>query len=372
MKHNKKGILLVAMFFIVLLLPVGSFFIGNDVENIENKALAEKPRFNVDTWQDFPQLYEAYYNDTIPYKKVFVNAYNRFIWTVFDESPANYVIKGKDGWLFYNSKYKNDGDELGDYQRTASISDFDTALVVDKMQKLKELCDSIGAEFYVLIGPNKMEIYGDEYLPKAYVNNPNELSRTDSVVAALRNVNIAVIYPKESLLEEKNDKQVYYKLDTHWNMYGGYIAYQDFMNLYNPVANIEINTIDEYEKKGGDLAGMIQMNELTDIDYEIQLKRNANFQVVLNEPATISTPAKYRTISDVDNDDKLMMYRDSFATALLPYLSKSFSEGYYLWSYVIDEQEIRKEKPNVLVFEIVERSVWYLPHVQWNLNTENI
>jgi len=367
MKHNKKGILLVAMFFTVLLLPIGSFFVGADVENIENKTLHEKPKFNISTWQDYPQLYEAYYNDTIPYKKVFVNTYNRFVWNVFDESPADYVIKGKDGWLFYNSKYKNDGDELGDYQRTAKLLDADIILIVDKMKKLKSICDDIGAEFYVLIGPNKMEIYGDDFLPDAYKNVTVEKSRTEYVVEALQHENISVIYPKTALTNAKENSQVYYKLDTHWNSYGGYIAYREFMNQYNSAAEIELNSIYEYEKNYGDLAGMIQMNGLEDVDYKCDFKSDISIQTIMDEAATATTSARYRTVSDSPNSDRLLMYRDSFATALLPYLSKSFSEGYYLWSHVVDEQEIRNEQPDVLIFEIVERSVCHLPYVVWHI-----
>lgn len=367
-KHNKKNILLIMMFFLVLLLPIGSFFMGSNVENIENKALQEKPQFNISTWQDYPQLYEAYYNDTIPYKKVFVNAYNSFIWNVFDESPGNYVIKGKDGWLFYNSKYKNDSDELGDYQRTSALSVAEMSIIVERMKSLQNLCNEIGAEFYVLIGPNKMEIYGDRYLPNAYVKTTAELNRTEQIVNLLNKENISVIYSKEKLLQESADAQVYYKLDTHWNMYGGYIAYREFMKMYDMNFDVNADSIQPYPKKSGDLANMIQMNDLDDIDFAISYKPEIDVQIIQNELATTSSAAKLRTQSNITNDKKLLMYRDSFTNALQPYMSKSFSEAYYLWTYSASEDEIRVENPDVVIFEIVERSIGAFSHVPWDVN----
>jgi len=367
-KCNKNSILLIVTFFAVLLLPIGQIFFGTTTENIENKTLQTKPVWSLATWQEYPQLYEAYYNDTLPYKNIFVKVYNKFIYNVFYHSPANYVIRGKDDWLFYHSKYRADGDELGDYQRTATLSDVELAIITDKMTRLKNLCDEIGAEFYVLIGPNKMEIYGDDYLPAAYVRNNEDASRTEKVVAALQNEDISVIYPKDALLVAKETAQVYYKLDTHWNNYGAYIAYREFMQQYNPSANIAWTDMQLVDKKSGDLAQMIQMPELDDTDYAVEFRDDITMQIIVNEPATAGSAALQRTISDVPNGAKLMMYRDSFTTALLPYMSKTYSDAYYVWSRSVDGQEIRNEQPAVVVFEVVERYVSTLPYEDWNID----
>lgn len=367
-KHNKHSILLIMMFFFVLLLPLGTFFIGNDVENIENKTLQEKPKFNISTWQEYPQLYESYYNDTIPYKKTFVNAYNRFVWNLFDESPADYVIKGKDGWLFYNSKYKNDGDVLGDYRGTASFSTNEMTTIVDRMLSLQQLCKEIDAEFYVLVAPNKMEIYGDDYLPNAYKKTNSNKTRVDIVVENLRESGVKVVYPKNSLIEQKNNTQLYYKLDTHWNYYGAYVAYSEFMNSYNNAMDVTVDSIVEHPMEHGDLANMIQMKGLKDTQYILNYKPGITVQVVLDQAASDDEVAKRRSVSSCTTNQKLLMYRDSFASMMIPYLDKTFSESFYIWSRSVDESIILEEQPDVVIFEIVERYVSNLPYVQWNVN----
>lgn len=364
-----KNILLIASFFVLLLLPIGKFFIAGDGENIENKTLQTEPVFNITTWQQYPQAYEQYFKDNLPYKKFFVGLYNQFIWNVFDESPVNYVIKGKDGWLFYNSKNRNDSDELGDYRGDTFLTEQETETIVQRLSDLQKLCDDIGADFYVLVGPNKTEIYGDDYLPDAYIRNESNVeSPVQQLTKALKEkTEIPIIYPKEELLSQKDEEQLYYKLDTHWNNHGAYIAYSEFMKRYAPEQNIEMSSIQQQPRISGDLANMIQMNDLEDIDYSVNFRPEVEMQIILDQAASTEDVARYRTISNCNNGQKLLMYRDSFTTALIPYMSKTFDEAYYVWSYSANKDEISEEKPDVVILEIVERSIKQLAYVEWNM-----
>ncbi len=364
-----KNILLIASFFVLLLLPIGKFFIVGDGENIENKTLQTKPVFNITTWQQYPQAYEQYFKDNLPYKKFFVGLYNQFIWNVFDESPVNYVIKGKDGWLFYNSKNRNDSDELGDYRGDTFLTEQEIETIVQRLSDLQKLCDDIGAEFYVLVGPNKTEIYGDDYLPDAYIRNERNVETPVQQLAKVLNekTEIPVIYPKKELLSRKDEEQLYYKLDTHWNNHGAYIAYSEFMKRYAPEQNIEMSSIQQQPRISGDLANMIQMNDLEDIDYSVNFRPEVEMQIILDQAASTEDVARYRTISNCNNGQKLLMYRDSFTTALIPYMSKTFDEAYYVWSYSANKDEISEEKPDVVILEIVERSIKQLAYVEWNM-----
>ncbi len=49
------------------------------------------------------------------------------------------------------------------------------------------------------------------------------------------------------------------------------------------------------------------------------------------------------------------MFRDSFATWLVPQLSENFSRVVYSWQYTFDCQLVERERPDVVIQELVER-----------------
>jgi hypothetical protein len=51
------------------------------------------------------------------------------------------------------------------------------------------------------------------------------------------------------------------------------------------------------------------------------------------------------------------MYRDSFSIAWIPYFVESFEESIYLTNYNIDGAFIEKVKPDIVIYEIVERNL---------------
>lgn len=59
-------------------------------------------------------------------------------------------------------------------------------------------------------------------------------------------------------------------------------------------------------------------------------------------------------------DKRLLMYRDSFANALIPQLSNAFSQATYLRSSRNDLREVAEQVPDVVVYEIVERNLDWL------------
>jgi hypothetical protein len=59
------------------------------------------------------------------------------------------------------------------------------------------------------------------------------------------------------------------------------------------------------------------------------------------------------------NYPKLVMFRDSFGVALLPYLSESFSDSLYVWytPFGVNLSVIEKERPQIVILELVERNL---------------
>ena len=56
-----------------------------------------------------------------------------------------------------------------------------------------------------------------------------------------------------------------------------------------------------------------------------------------------------------------MIFRDSFVSPLVPFLSEHFSRAVYLWQNDFTVEQVGEEQPDVVIQEIVGRRL-YLVH----------
>lgn len=351
-----KHMLIIVMFITLFFIPsiFYNFIIENDLENSENRVLAEKPNLNIKTIGEYPRQYELYFNDHIPFKKDIVKLYGCIKYNFLDMSPVDYVIKGEDDWLFYNSSYKNDGDTLGDYLGKNYYTKEELEQIKISLMDKKMYLKDRGIEFYVMICPNKMSIY-EEYMPKIYARQ-NELTKTDKLVEYLKqNTDLNIIYPKKQLVALKGEHELYYKWDTHWNEKGAYVGFTELignikLGSNTPLLQEQIFISSEYPY--GDLINMMGVKP-----NGVQVKYTNTYLPDISVETMVEQDNILSYKSSNKNGEKLLMFRDSFSTALIPYLNKNFEESTFIWSYQFDKNIIEQEKPDLVVFEVVERNV---------------
>lgn len=346
-------------FIFSLCIPNFLLFIGIDFNLDENRKLKEKPQFCIDNLYDYPEEYISYYEDNMPFKSLLVKCNSYLNYKLFHVSTEKAVIFGQDGWLFYDSKYKESTDSLGDYINPVDLSIQELEDYKSTFLKMQETCAREGAEFFLVVAPNKMTIYGDEYLP-AYYSKNEEGTRTDFLLEYLRNnTDLNIVYPKEALLGLRDQIQLYYKLDTHWNALGGYIGYSE---LYQSVFGEESEKIGEIdciskEVYNGDLSKLLNINVLSDTEYSLNYKPEISVHVVSEDNNIYS-------YSSNENGHKLLMFRDSFAISMIDYIQRNFEQTHLIWSSVFDENLIMGERPDIVVYEIAERSIPYIANVE--------
>lgn len=352
---NKKHIkvLFILVFIFTLIGPNILFYLPNlNLQNTENRVLLEKPKLNLMNIGQFTQEFDAYYSDNLPFKNKLVE-FNSFIkMNIFNQSPQKYVVKGKNDWLFYNSKFKDDGDTLADYQGINHYTIEQLEEFKNKILKMQEVCDRNGSDFYLMVAPNKSQIY-DEYLPNGY-KKINNKSKVDLLIDYLKeNTNIKIIYPKDELLKYRDKYQLYYKLDTHWNPLGAYVGYSQIAkSIGNDYTDITKVKVENRETLGGDLANMIGLNsKLKEREYFVNDNRY-NYDLVEQNQNIL---ARYK--SDNKNGKKIVCFRDSFFVSVIPHLAQDYEESLFLWQRNFDENIIKNEKPDVVIMESVERYI---------------
>lgn len=97
--------------------------------------------------------------------------------------------------------------------------------IKNNLLKMEKAVRKKGAVFTILIVPSKEVMY-PEYMPDS-IKRKSTVTRADQLVKYLqKNTELKIVYPKEEFMEAKQNHQLYYKTDTHWNAKARFIAIQ--------------------------------------------------------------------------------------------------------------------------------------------------
>ncbi len=352
--------LLIALFVLVLVVPGAALLAGVDGGNAaqENRALAPRPVFALDrtTLRAWPGAASRYLEDHFAFRSTLVRWQAAIRFFGLRSSPNAAVWPGRDGWLFY----ADDG-AIEDYTRQSPFSEGELKDWAKGLQDTQDWLAARGIRYLFVLAPDKHEIYSEAVPPAIARLHP--VSRTDQLTAYLREhstVNVLDLRP--ALHEAKSRGRLYHRTDTHWNDLGAFVAYQQMIAAMRLPSTGRARNLDEFtvrteQTPGWDLAGMVGLASMIP-EERIQLRPTA--------PARARTfwpmhPNAYhespRIITQVDDPSlpRALVYRDSFGSALVPFLSEHFSRAVYLWEYDLDPTLVALEQPDVVVQEWVGR-----------------
>src|SRR5262249_27077259 len=112
--------------------------------------------------------------------------------------------------------------------------------------------------------------------------------------------------------------------------------------------------------EGLDLAGMMGLKRvLHEEDLVLVPKRPRVARVV--DPAGEEPMAEGgRLVTEIPGSTlpRAVIFRDSFTSRLVPFLSEHFSRAVYLWQNDFDAQVVEQEKPAIVIQEIVGRHLY--------------
>ncbi len=349
-KNNNARFIFI--FVAILFLPLLQMIFGwlEELNLSEGRRLAEMPSFaslnDVRHWDDYLRAYELFFNDHYGFRSYMVKLNSEINLKVFNVSPRNDVIIGKEGWLFYDSP--TDGASLKDFYGKANFDHNQLALIRNNLLILENEFAKRNINFIIVMAPNKHTIYS-EFLPDYISGNRGLTTAADQIGKIADETAINYIDLRSSLLRAKNNYSypLYYLTDTHWNNLGAWVAFNEIRpHLVSGKGNDYAcecmdTVIGVAENKGfGDLAIYIN-NQGKMKDYEMSY--------------AIPGSGCSNGIEANKNYRKLAIIGDSFAEKLVYYLSQSFGEVISVKDAKIDFEVIDKEKPDIVIYEFVER-----------------
>jgi|JI7StandDraft_1071085.scaffolds.fasta_scaffold14164_2 hypothetical protein len=344
------------LFLMLLLLPLAdeTMHISGNSESAEKRALAKMPEFRSDSLQVFSRAFENYYADNFGFRNVLVDVGAKFKYHLFNASPSpDKVACGSDRWLFLTGRYYEITQDLS---RENLYSPEALKAKVKEWEGRKAECAARSIRYYNAFWPDKHYIYS-EHLPFSlkFIQR-DTLARCDQAIAFLKQSNspVQMLDVREDLLKEKTKHRVYSRGDSHWNEYGAFIGYYRLMQMLQkefpqlkPFELSDFNITYKVPEEEGDLATIIKV-DLKEEEPVLSLKNPMPAAEKLSSEGYPKKTIIYKN-TGATTPLRVLIYRDSFTNALIPYLMNHFSEIVLIWDTAYSIEMVERVKPDLVL-----------------------
>ncbi|MBI2465071.1 hypothetical protein HYV64_02910 [Candidatus Shapirobacteria bacterium] len=233
-KINQK-VLFIAIFLLLLVFPhiqtKTNIIRYRPLEENRKKLTIPPGNFITEIYNNqkiYTLAYEKYFNDNYGLRDLFIRLKNQIDYSLFGVSDE--VLLGKDNWLFYKSVVERE-EILLEQQ-----SDVDFQNIQDKILALNKYFQDRGILLVMMPVPMKNSVY-----PEYYINPTTRrptVTKFDKFMTYLKShPKINTIDVPEILSKNKNQYQLFYKTDFHWNDTAAYLISQETIKSINKWTN---------------------------------------------------------------------------------------------------------------------------------------
>lgn len=338
----------VALFWIFCVVP-GAGMLFYREELAENRILSAYPAFRTEdgTWNAnyFGELQE-YTAEHFAFRRELVIADSmlklRFLCTPCDDQ----VVVGRDGWLFFD-------ETLGDY---AGIRLSDTE--IDGIAaRLCEVCSYIRRqekEPLIIIVPNKNSIY-PEYMPARF-GKKAEVTNLTLLQERMKELDVPFVDAYQVLLDAKVQDTclLYFREDTHWNNTGARLVLNEVYKSFGLSEQYGLTDYTVEESHKPDLYNILfPSGEHLEDQHVYDDGKEYEYTGRMHSLDDM----KICTASENGNDSSILVYRDSFGRALIPYIGGTFAQAAFYRSTPYDLSIMKNTECDFVLIEIVERNL---------------
>jgi hypothetical protein len=268
-------------------------------------------------------------------------------------------VRGKHDWLFY----AEDG-ALDDYASADLLTPEGVATWREAVVRARDWLRARRVAYVFTIAPDKHVIYPEQFSDS--FRKVGSALRMDQVLAGLHDAGVAVDL-RPALFAAKARERIYHVTDTHWNARGVLAAYQAIIAAARAQApgvppawqRSDFDAVSE-DTEGGDLAGMIGLKRVLREAALALVPKRPRLARVVDPPGAAPTAELGYLVTEILGSTlpRAVIFRDSFVSPLVPFLSEHFSRAVYLWQDDFDADAVAKERADVVIQEIVGRHLY--------------
>ena len=326
MKLPMEKITVIVCFAIICLLSICSVLTpAKDFSENENRYLAQFPQLSVKSVmsKEYMEELEDYSCDQFVMRDNFMSMYAKYC-KITGKTEINHVYLAKDGYLIEKYKQPTHTEEI--------------------IERWNRFFEKSQVRVDVMLVPTAISIY-EEKLPT--FAKPSMQREVWNTYNSRLNANIINVW--NSLQEEKDKKQLYYKTDHHWTTYGAYVAYRLYCQEkgFSPLEWEELNpqTVSEnfrgtcFSKVNDSMSpkdsierilpenwelivsysGGVTSNSLYAPEYLEQKDKYSYFLNNLNDKIEIHN-------NNCKNGKTLLVVKDSYANCFVPFLVNHYED----------------------------------------------
>ena len=315
-------------------------------EPVGNEQLASMPEllndeggFNTQILNDFSD----YFSDHFGFRHEMITLNDKAAGLLFKTLPSSSVLLGKEHWLFYSST-------IDDYTGTALFTVRQSYAAAHELQLMQEYCRQNSVNFYFTIAPNKNSLYGSQ-MPARYLAAQTRNAQLLAQQMRQQGVQYVDLFQVLSGSEE----QLYYRLDSHWNMRGAQLVAQALLKEIRKT-NVDFDTIraDTLQSHTGDLYEMVYP-----AGKETEQDISFNFDYFYDEKFHSADDITIHT-ENASKDGRIFVYRDSFGINLHAFIAQDYGKACFSRNMPYRLTAALDEQPDTILVEIVERNLSWL------------
>lgn len=346
------------LMLVIVFYPFAANLFYTNTEIMDNRPLHEKP---VKFTRNYAREFEDYYNDTFAGRKKIISKYVKLQKKL--KIDAGQYFYGQDGWIFYDSIKANNGNMLVDYYAEVYFDDEELEKMAQGINMAYDFYAKRGIKYYLIIAPNKEGLYS-EYMPSHLQGDRvSDKSRMDLAVEYLqKHTDVNIINFRDVLTASKHEYGVnlYYPGDSHWNEVGAYVAFE---KLSETLSRDGVRGIPRkpLRKEMIGLKGFYS-SDLNRLGGDEDISYSVDFLSGKEGKAVVSLDNRFFEVWENPKapvKKTVLMIRDSFGLALMPYLDKTFAKNVFAHNRYNKRHEldrlVAEYKPDIMIEEMVER-----------------
>lgn len=354
--------ILTCFFILILTSQVYGLALGHKADLNEKRLLAKAPEYKAGRLltDKYYKKIAKFLDDRYPFRRSFIISKNWIDYYIFSTSPSPKVHMGREGWFFMK-------EGMNDYFKQDCEKKKKARELARKLSAIEKTLQSAGKKFLFIVPPDKATIY-PEHIRVSRTSGNCGKNFYDFFIEALADYPIqGFIRLDRILLDEKKDRQVYYKKGSHWNHRTSVLVSRLILErLSTPSRKFSLPDIKFKERKvTRDLASLFSLNLMEKSDYTLMDQTKSRSHTKTLKPLPNGMPhLRMRTDAEagVPLLPRAIIYRDSFLIEPLRLIQGSFTGIEALWSRnipmnknTIDFPALRSSK--IVILEVVERNL---------------
>lgn len=365
----KKAFNIIFVILAACIIAAPMIFINREPDKIsarENRYLTNFPTADISD-PEFRSQFTGWLNDNIGFRDEFLDMRTSILFDGLNVVTSPKVHRGIDGWYFYTLD-NNLELSTGEYP----LSDEDIDDILKQQLAIRDKLAERGTEYVLVLPASKATIY-PEYVgySDGEIVSKTAVDRVADYIQA--NSDIRVVRLKDALLKDKaeNNKQLYFKTDTHWNEYGAYVIYKEINRMLNEWGLIDSGLPDVSFVDGeyaGEFSTMLGCPGLLDSEPTTNTQINDPSAVrdmtsqaysdlqSIHDTLGLRTPV-YHFTNDAVQQKKALIFGDSLFGNwnFNELMAENFSELTYVWDTSVYQEFVDYTDPDIVICEIGER-----------------